>query len=143
MINGNSYDWESLEIIVGNGVAIGLTNIDYDDERPVEARYGKGSTPRGYGRKNYKASCKFEMDIDEAERLRAVLGGSYYDGPPFEIVVAYAPDLQPTVIDMLPLVKITKVSTGAKQGDENVGVRKFDATVLVPIVWGGTPALPL
>ncbi len=139
-INGNYYDWESVEIQLPNGTAIGVQNISYNDERPVEARYGKGSKPRGYGRKNYKAGASMELDLDEAERLKAALG-DYYSGPPFVIVVSYANDDQPAVFDTLPDCKITKVDSGGKQGDDNTGVRKFDLTILSPIKWGGTPAL--
>jgi hypothetical protein len=140
-INGNLYDWESIEIILPSGLTVGLTNIDYDDERPISERYGRGGTPRGYGRKNYKASAKIEMDIDEAMRLQGALGGSVYDSEPFRIVVCYAPDAMPTITDELPLCKITKTSTGAKQGEENVGARKYDLTLLAPILWGGVPAV--
>jgi hypothetical protein len=141
MINGQLYDWESIEIQLPSGLAIGCTNIDYDDERPIEERYGKGSTPRGYGRKNYKASAKMEMDLDEAERLRDALGGSVYDSFPFPIVVSYGGDGMPTVTDILPAAKIVKTSSGGKQGDDNVGQRKYDLKVLEPIQWGGESAL--
>jgi hypothetical protein len=128
-----------------NGIAIGITNIDYDDERPIEERYGKGSLPRGYGRKNYKASAKMEIDIDAAEMLAIALaasgGGGIYNAMPFPIVVAYAPEGQPIITDVLPLCKIFKTSTGAKQGDDNVGMRTYELKVLAPIVWGGIPAL--
>jgi hypothetical protein len=145
MINGSLYDWESIEILLPSGVAIGIASISYDDERPIEERYGRGSTPRGYGRKNYKASAKMELDIDEAERLAVLLaasgGGGIYDSLPFPIVVAYAPAGQPIITDMLPLCKITKTSSGAKQGDDNVGQRSYVLTVLTPIVWGMIPAM--
>lgn len=141
MINGNLYDWEGVEIQLPNGVAIGVSNIDYDDERPVEERYGKGSVPRGYGRKNYKASAKIELDLDEADRLQEALGGSVYDSESFPIVVSYAADGQPTITDVLPSCKITKTSSGGKQGDDNVGQRKYDLKLLAPIEWGGVPAL--
>ena len=141
MINGNLYDWESVEIQLPNGIAIGVSNIDYDDERPLEERYGKGSTPRGYGRKNYKASGKLELDLDEADRLTMALGGSVYASEPFAITVSYATDGQPTITDVLPACKITKTGSGAKQGDDNVGQRKYDLKILAPIEWGGMPAL--
>lgn len=140
-INGNQYDWESVEIQLPNGTAIAITDISFNDERPVEARYGKGSLPRGYGRGNYKASGSMEMDLDEAERLRAALGGSYYKTKPFPIIVSYGNDDMPRVTDTLPDVKIAKVDSGAKQGENNVGVRKFDIEILSPIKWGGEPAL--
>ena len=64
-INGILYDWESVEIQLPQGVAVGIEEISYTDERPIEARYGKGSTPRGYGRKNYKGSGSMTLDKDE------------------------------------------------------------------------------
>jgi hypothetical protein len=145
MINGSLYDWESVNIMLPNGITVGITNIDYDDERPIEERYGKGSQPRGYGRKNYKASAKMEIDIDAAELLAVSLatsgGGGIYNAMPFPITVCYAPEGQPMIIDVLPLCKIVKTSSGAKQGDDNVGVRKYDLKVLAPIQWGAIPAL--
>ncbi|OIQ51032.1 hypothetical protein BerOc1_02977 [Pseudodesulfovibrio hydrargyri] len=140
-VNGILYDWESVEVQLPGGVAVGITSISYSDERPVEARYGKGSVPRGYGRKNYKASGSMELDRDEAEALRAALGGSVYDGAPFQIVVSYGNDDMPTVTDTLPAVKITKSDTSAGQEDDNAGAIKHDLTILAPIKWGGTPAL--
>jgi len=97
--------------------------------------------PRGRGPGNYKASGSIEMDLDEAERLRAAQGGSYYKGKPFPVIVSYANDDMPAVTDTLPDVKITKVDSGAKQGENNVGKRKFDIVILSPIKWGGEPAL--
>lgn len=141
MINGLKYDWESIQVMLPSGIAVGIQSIDYEDERPIKARYGKGSKPRGYGRGNYGAKAKMELDLDEAEILQAALGASYYNSRPFPIIVAYANEDQITVIDTLPACKITKVSTAAKQGDDNVGGRKFDLEILAPIMWGDVGAL--
>jgi hypothetical protein len=141
MINGVLYDWESVEVTLPSGVAIGITNISYKDERKVEPRYGKGSTPRGYGRKNYKASSSMELDRDEAEKLKMANGGSFYKGKPFNIVVTYANEDQPTIVDILPRVKITGVDTSSKQGDETAGLMKFDIEILSPIKWNKVAAL--
>lgn len=141
MLNGNLYDWESLEVVLPSGIAIGITSIDYEDERPIEERYGKGCTPRGHGRKNYKATAKMELDMDEADRLLMALEGTYYDSPPFQIICSYASDGLPVITDVLPVCKIVKISAAAKQGDENVGQRKFDLKILAPIEWGGMPAI--
>lgn len=139
-INGNYYDWESMEIRLPNGVAVGLTEISYNDELPVEARYGKGAKPRGYGRKNYKASGSAAMDRDEFERLRRSVGGSVYRAKPFEIIVSYANEDQPTITDMLPACKITKSDTSGKQEDDNAGVVQIDFEILSPIKWNGAAA---
>jgi len=140
-INGLNYDWESVEIQLPQGTTVGIDNIDYEDERPVDENYGKGSTPTGYGRGNYAAKGSMELDLDEAERLKEALGGSYYKAALFPIVASYGNDDMATVTDTLPDIKITKVSTGGKQGDKKVGSRKLDFKILSPIKWGGEAAV--
>ena len=132
-INGNYFDWKSIEIqLQPSGVALGVTEINYNDERGIEARYGKGAIPRGFGRKNYKASGSMTLDKDEAETLRKGLGGSFYSDKPFPIIVSYANDDQDTVTDTLPDCMITKVDTSGKQDDDNAGAVKFDFIILEP-----------
>jgi hypothetical protein len=106
----------------------------------LESRYGKGAKPRGYGRKNYKASGSLKLDRDEYEWLRTALGGSVYAGDPFAIVVSYANDDQDTVTDVLPDCKISKNDTSAKSDDDNAGAVSLDFTIFSPIRWNGEPA---
>lgn len=140
-VNGNLYDWEGVEIQLPEGTAIGVTDISYNDERGIEPRYGKGSTPRGYGRKNYKGSGNLTIDRDEYELLQNALGGSVYKGDPFQIVVSYGNDGQDTRTDTLPAVKITKQDTSSSQDDDNAGSVKLDFTCIKPIKWNGQAAL--
>jgi hypothetical protein len=140
-VNGVLYDWEGVEIQLPGGVAVGVTEISYSDERGIEPRYGKGSAPRGYGRKNYKASGSMTLDRDEFELLQNALGGSVYKGEPFQIVVSYGNDGLATRTDTLPAVKITKQDSGASQDDDNAGGVKCDFTCIKPIKWNGREAL--
>jgi hypothetical protein len=140
VINGRKYDWESVEIKLPQGTAVGITEISYNDEKGVEARYGKGAIPRGYGRKNYKGSGSMTLDRDEFENLKKALGGSVYNADPFAIVVSYGNDDMPTVTDTLRGVLISKTDTSAKQDSENAGEMKLDFTVLSPIKWGDKAA---
>lgn len=140
MINGQLYDWEDVEIKLPSGTAAAVTEISYNDEKSIEARYGKGSKPRGYGRKNYKASGSMTMDRDEFESLKKALGGSVYKKP-LNIVVSYGADDLPTVTDTLPDVVITKIdSSNTKQDSDNAGQMKLDFTILSPIKWGDQAA---
>lgn len=139
-INGNLYDWESITIQGPQGEISGITEITYSDERPVEARYGKGAVPRGYGRKNYKASGSLSLDKDEFERLRTAMGGSVYASSPVTIVVGYGATGQSTLTDTLPDCVFTKQDTSAKSDEDNSGAVKMDFTVLSPIKWNGTEA---
>ena len=139
-INGNLYDWESIEIELPSGITVGMTEINYSDERGVEARYGKGSVPRGYGLKNYAASGSGTLDKDEYERLRSALGGSLYTKTPWVIVVSYANYDQAAIVDIIKGVMITKQDTSVKQNDDNTGQVKIDFVALEPIEWNGGPA---
>lgn len=140
-VNGQLYDWESVSIQLPSGLAVGITDISYNDERGVEPRFGKGSAPRGYGRKNYKGGGSMELDRDEYERFRKDMGGSVYKGDPFQIVVSYGDEGMETVTDTLPAVKVTKQDTSAAQDDDNAGAVKLDFTCTAPIKWNGTVAL--
>ncbi len=143
-INGNYYDWESIEIqLQPSGVAIGVTEINYNDERGIEARYGKGAVPRGFGRKNYKASGSMTLDKDEGELLRKGLGGSFYSNKPFPIIVSYSNPDRETVTDTLPDCLITKADVSGKQDEDNVGAVKLDFIILSPIEWNGSAAYPI
>jgi len=139
-INGNLYDWASVAIQLPGGVVVGCDEITYEDEAPIEPRYGKGRTPRGYGKKNYKGSGSLSLDLDEFERFRTSQSGRVYSKR-FDIVVSYANEGQETIIDTLRNCMATKTSTSAKQDEDNVGIRKIDFTILSPIEWNGVAAI--
>lgn len=144
-INGRQYDWEDIHVILPSGEAVGITEIKYEDGQSIEARYGRGAIPRGYGRGNYESSGSMVLDRDEWERLKEALAnsgiGGIYDHAPFTIVVAYANNEMGHVVDTLKSCKITKFSgAGGSQGDDNVSPMTCEFTILDPILWDGTPA---
>lgn len=145
-INGRQYDWEDIHVATLSGEQIGITEIKYTDGQSIEARYGRGAVPRGYGRGNYEASGSMVLDRDEWEHLKESLVGTsstgdIYGHRPFPIVVAYANDDMGTIVDTLKDCKITKFDGGgASQGDANASPITCEFTILSPIVWNGTPA---
>ena len=144
-INGRQYDWEDITVTTLSGEQVGITEIKYEDGQDIEARYGKGAVPRGYGRKNYEASGSMVLDRDEWERLKLALaatgGGAIFDHKPFPIVVAYSNEEMGPVVDVLKSCKITKFAGGgAAQGDDNASPITCDFTILEPIVYNGVPA---
>lgn len=138
-INGKTYDWEDVRIVLPSGETVGVVEINYEDGRDVEMRYGKGAVPRGVGRKNYEASGNLTMDADEFERLKLAMAGSIYNTP-VPITVCYGEDLKETVTDVLPLCWFVKNAASAKQGEANVRQHKMDFKISKPIIWGGVPA---
>lgn len=143
MINGEAFDWESTKIYLPTGLVASAKDIDYSGEQDAEEVYGQGSLPRGYGKKEYKASGKLTIDLTEFSILKdyAVgLGRGLLGIPPFPIVAQYANADQPTVTDTLPTCKITKwtKSTAVGQVDHPVEIefKCFD-----PILHDGLPDL--
>ena len=145
-INGRQYDHEDCNIMLPSGLAFGIQDLDYEDGQDIEARYGRGAVPRGWGRKNYEASGSMTMDRDQFEPFKAALaltagvGGGFLDHRPFTIVVSYANEDQGLITDTLPDVKVTKHSASYKQGEANDNQVKLDFTILSPIKWNGVPA---
>jgi len=143
-INGRQYDHEDCRIVLPSGLGFGVQEISYEDGQEVEARYGRGAVPRGWGRKNYEASGSATMDRDQFEHFKLALaalgGGSILDHKPFPIVVSYANEDQGLIVDVLPDVKVTKFGGGYKQGEANDGQVKIDFKILSPIKWNGIPA---
>ncbi len=143
-INGRQYDWEDITVMLPSGIAVGITEIAYQDGQSIEARYGRGAIPRGYGRQNYEASGSMTLDRDEWERLKPALvasgGGGIFDHKPFPIVVSYANDDMGTIVDTLPDCKITAIDQSSSQGDSNASAMSCEFTILSPILWNGVPA---
>ncbi len=145
-INGRNYDWEDISVTLPHGEAVGISEIKYSDEQSLEARYGRGSVPRAYGRGNYSASGSMVLDRDEWERLKKELAsssptGGIYDHKPFTTVVNYANDDMGNVTDTLKSCKITKFDGGGgSQGDAAVSAITCDLLILEPILWNDTPA---
>lgn len=141
-VNGKSYDWESISIQLPHGTLIAVESIEYSDGKEVEANYGKGSNPYGYGEGNYSAEGKLSLAREEFERLLGHIkknSKTLYGLKPFPIIVSYANDDKATVVDKLPKVKFNSNSTSGSQGDKKINVEK-DFIVLAPIEWNGLPA---
>lgn len=134
-VNGRLYDWESLTVnLAGKQDIAGITDIEYSDERIIKERYGKGSIARGTGRGNYKASGSLTLDRDEFKRFTDEIEGKIYNSE-FNIICSYGDDDQDVITDTLSTCQIIKMSTNAKQGEDNAGAVKLDFKILKPIKW--------
>jgi hypothetical protein len=121
LINGKRYSWEDITVQMPHGVLVDIDSIEYSDEKEVEAVYGKGSNPVGYGTGNYSATGKATLLREEHDKFVEYAkrrGKSLYKLPPFVITVSYANEDQPTSTDVLKGCKITKVSHSGSQGDK-------------------------
>lgn len=123
-INGKSYDWSDLSVRTDVG-DLTLQSIDYGDELEKELVYGQGNLPRGYGRGNYKASCKISMLLDDYEDIENACkqkGVPLYGLAIPKIVCSYANTGSRPRVDEITNCTISKVDNKAAQGDKSMPV---------------------
>jgi hypothetical protein len=93
LINGNRYDYSSVEILV-NGVPYrGIKAIDYKDSLDPAKQYGTSARAVGRTRGKYDASGSFEIFKEDAVGLRvalAALGLGGYGESNFVVLVNYS-----------------------------------------------------
>ncbi|WP_250278792.1 hypothetical protein [[Clostridium] colinum] len=121
-VNGKYYDWASIDLNI-DGLLIEAQEITYDDELEKEQVYGLGNKPRGYGTGNYKLNLKISFlreDYEELVNYCKSKGISFYSLVIDKIVVSYADDGEPIIIDTITKVTPTKRSSGGKQGDKSI-----------------------
>ena len=124
MINGQTYDWESVSATILGRTLDGIKDISYDEEQEIEAVYGRGSRPIAYGKGKYKSSGKMTLLKSEYNELKKLVDdkGGIYKMKPFEITVVYQNDDQTSVTEILSECLIKKVGRSAKQGDKELTV---------------------
>lgn len=146
LINGQMYDWSSVELGIAGAPVPSFTAIEYEDSQDVKKVYGKGRKAVGFSKGNYDASGKVTLhreayDLLElavpalALALGAIGVTSLYDLPPVPLLVSYGNRDKPLIKDMLKGVKFTKRKTGMSQNDDAATVElEMDIT---EIAWNG------
>jgi hypothetical protein len=142
MINGKKHSWEDITINLPHGTLVDVKDIDYSDKKEVEAIYGKGSNPTGYGEGNYSAEGKITLLRSEFEKINDYAksqASAFYRLKPFPITVSFADEEGKTKTDELPSCKFTELKQSPKQGDKEMTV-ELSFVILDPIIRDGLPA---
>lgn len=118
MINGQTYDWNSITCLIAGIPVMGITAIKYGDKQETKNNYGAGRQPVSYSKGRITASASMTLYMEEVEALQAAApGGRLHDLAPFDIVVAYLP---PNGIVVTHVIKGCRFSTNDrdwKEGD--------------------------
>jgi hypothetical protein len=140
MINGFTYDFESIKLMLPTGLTLGCESVDYGDEKGDEVITGTNGLPLGIGRGEYKGTCKMELQRFEYDKLNAfaAASGGFYNMPELPVIASYGNFGQPPVTDSL-LVHFTKRSTKGAKGDTNLVV-SIEGVLTAPMNSGGVPA---
>lgn len=142
LINGNRYDFTSLECMV-NGVPYrGLKSLDYEDGLDPKKSYGTSAQPLGRNRGVYDASGSAEFyreDWNVIAPLLAALGNGGLGEANFLIVAQYGDFGAQNVTDQLIGCRIKKVSNSHAQGASELTVKvELD---IMSILRNGVPML--
>lgn len=146
LINGQMYDWASIELGIAGMPIVSFTSIDYEDSQDVKKVFGRGRRAVGYAKGNLEASGKCSLHREAFEILeRAVpqiaqaLGvrnaQTLYDLPPVPVTVTYANRDKPTIKDVLKNVKFKSRKAAMSQNDEAAEV-EMDLEI-DEIAWNG------
>lgn len=126
LINGTSYGWSNIKLVLFGVPVVGITSISYGKKQEKSNNYGFGSEPvsRGYGRIEYNASI--EIYKEEWQRIiNASPGNDVLQIPPFKIQVLYgnSPSQGQTVVphvDVLNNCEFMEDPFNVKEGDGKI-----------------------
>ncbi len=126
LINGNRFDFTSIELQI-NGVPYrGVKAIDYEDQLDPKKQYGTSARALGRNRGPYDASGSLELFREEWNVIApalAALGNGGIGEANFLVVVSYADFGAPTITDKLIGARVKKVTNSQAQGASEITVK--------------------
>lgn len=138
MVNGATYDFESITIMLPSGHVSTVENIKYDWKRDVDVLTDKSGTPRGTVRKSGEGECELDMSLFQFEILNKEASVTGILGmPPIPITVSMVRVGAPPIVDVLEM-KITEAPREWKKGEELRMTIKGKLTA-IPL-YNGVPA---
>lgn len=123
LINGISYSWANISLVLFGVPVVGITKIEYKRKQKKENNYGYGQQPisRGYG--NYEYEGSIEIYTEEWKRIIKVSP----DRDPlsigfFDIQVVFGGSKVTAEKDVLRSCEFTEDAFSANQGDTKLMV---------------------
>ena len=119
LINGRTYDWGDISVLIAGVPVIGITALDYDDDQEKVDNYGAGRLPVSRTRGKITTKAKITLDMKEVEAIQSrSRNGRLQSIDPFTITVAYIPDTGTGIItDTLHNVEFKNNKRAWKTGD--------------------------
>lgn len=137
LINGTRYDFSSIEIVAGNRTITGAKAISYKNGLKPGVVRGTSAQKNGRTRGQYEPEASLTLYKQEADELIEALGTGYMEKP-FDIVIHYADDGQPTKTTRIIGARIADESDDHEEGSDALAT-KFDLDVIAVIKNGVSP----
>lgn len=123
LINGVSYGWGNIQLVLFGVPVVGITKIDYKAKQTKENLYGAGYKPvsRGYGKYEYEGSI--EIYTEEWKRIIAAAPGrDPLSIAPFDIEVVFAGNRVAPEKDSLKMCEFLENPLSSSEGDTSIKV---------------------
>lgn len=136
LINGRTYDWGDVNVLIAGVPVTGIVAIDYGDKQEKKDNYGAGRYPVSRSRGKITTSAKITLDMKEVEAIQSrSRDGRLQTIDPFKITVSYIPDNGTGIVtDILNNVEFLSNDRKWKTGDTNQDV-ELDL-ICSHVTWG-------
>lgn len=130
LINGVSYSWANVKLVLFGTPVIGVTKIEYKRKQVKENNYGMGTEPisRGYGNKEYEGT----ITLYKEEWNGIIANAPSRDPleiPYFDIQVSFQGSRVPASLDVLRACEFLEDPFTVGQGDTKIMIE-------IPIIIG-------
>jgi hypothetical protein len=123
LINGVSYGWGNIKLVLFGVPVVGITKIDYKTKQTKENIYGSGYKPvsRGYGKYEYEGSI--ELYTEEWKRIIAAAPNrDALSIAPFDIQVIFQGARVAPNVDLLRQCEFMEDPLSVSEGDTSIKV---------------------
>jgi hypothetical protein len=121
LINGNRYDFSSVEITLNGSRTLGVSEVSYTSTLEPGTVFGTGSQVLGRTRGQLEESGAITLFKQEFAELVDALGQGFMEAS-FDITISYRDNGSPLVTDILRGCRITSVQDSASQGSDAIAV---------------------
>jgi hypothetical protein len=123
LINGKSYEWSDIQVVILGAPITGITNIEYEEKQAMENIYGAGENvvSRGYGK--VEPTAKITLKMEEVEGIMSVAPlGRLNKIPEFDIVVLFLDDSLIPRKHVIKNVRFTGNNRKSSTGDTSLDI---------------------
>lgn len=123
LINGRSYSYADITVIILGAPIIGVTSIEYGEDAMTENIYATGRFPVSRGTGQVTPTAKITLLMEEVLNLMtAVTSGRLYDIPEFDIIVSFTDTSLIPVVHKIRNCKFKTQTISSSTGDTSIPV---------------------
>lgn len=121
LINGKSYNFAEINILIGGVVVVGVSEVNYTETQEKANNYGTGDRPVSRGRGPIEVTASIGLHMEDVQKLRqAAPSGSLLNLDLFDVQVTFlsgTPGINLPATHILKNCEFTDDGVETAQGD--------------------------